>query len=596
MKKTLIFCALLAVSATAIGQSNDQTSSDNSRFPLGDYIELTDTKPHDSNEIWDQQKVPTRLSWGSTDVRYPKRNIPAVTPSNRWQAKAWKGERVNAQAVLWTTKDLEDAVISVTDLKNGPSVIPASAIQTSFVRYVMTDELNKDGRGACGHRENKAEWDSSIVADVLDIVKVRDIQARTTQPIWMNVWVPQEAKAGKYKGTLTVSGKNFTPLNLQIEIEVATRTLPAPKDWAFHLDLWQNPYAVARYYQVPLWSREHFDAMLPVMKILADAGQKVITATIMHKPWAGQTEDFFDSMVFRMKKIDGTWEYDYTVFDKWVEFMMNEVGIDRQINCYTMIPWALSFDYFDQASNRVQFVEAKPGDAAYEAYWGTFLKDFARHLREKGWFDKTTIAMDERGLDAMQAAIRVIRAADPAFKISLAGNYHPEIEADLYDLCVAYGHNFPEGVKESREKAGKVSTVYTCCTEPLPNVFTFSPPAEATWTGWHVAAGNYDGFLRWAYNSWTIDPLRDSRFRTWAAGDCYIVYPGARSSIRMERLIEGIQDWEKIRILRKEFTKKGATGKLDRLNRMVERFTPEGLTQQSTAEMVNEGRKLLNSL
>lgn len=596
MKKTLIFCALLAVSATAIGQSNDQTSSDNSRFPLGDYIELTDTKPHDSNDIWDQQKVPTRLSWGSTDVRYPKRNIPVVTPSNRWQAKAWKGERVNAQAVLWTTKDLEDAVISVTDLKNGPSVIPASAIQTSFVRYVMTDELNKDGRGACGHRENKAEWDSSIVADVLDIVKIRDIQARTTQPIWMNVWVPQETKAGKYKGTLTVSGKNFTPLNLQIEIEVATRTLPAPKDWAFHLDLWQNPYAVARYYQVPLWSREHFDAMLPVMKILADAGQKVITATIMHKPWAGQTEDFFDSMVFRMKKIDGTWEYDYTVFDKWVEFMMNEVGIDRQINCYTMIPWALSFDYFDQASNRVQFVEAKPGDAAYEAYWGTFLKDFARHLREKGWFDKTTIAMDERGLDAMQAAIRVIRAADPAFKISLAGNYHPEIEADLYDLCVAYGHNFPEGVKESREKAGKVSTVYTCCTEPLPNVFTFSPPAEATWTGWHVAAGNYDGFLRWAYNSWTIDPLRDSRFRTWAAGDCYIVYPGARSSIRMERLIEGIQDWEKIRILREEFTKKGATGKLDRLNRMVERFTAEGLTQQSTAEMVNEGRKLLNSL
>lgn len=596
MKKTLIFCALLTVSTLAGAQSNDKTPPADQKFPLGDYVELTDTKPHDSDEIWDRQKTPVNLSWGSTDVRYPKRSLPAVQPAKRWQTKAWKGERVNAQAVLWTANALEDAVISVTDLKNGSSVIPASAIQTSFVRYVMTDELNKDGRGACGYRENKAEWDSSIVADVLDIVKIRDIQARTTQPIWMNVWVPQTAKAGKYKGTLTVSGKNFEPMDLQIEVEVTGRTLPAPKDWAFHLDLWQNPYAVARYYQVPLWSREHFDAMLPVMKLLADAGQKVITATIMHKPWAGQTEDFFDSMVFRMKKIDGTWAYDYTVFDRWVEFMMNEVGIDRQINCYTMIPWALSFDYFDQATNRVQFVEAKPGDAAYEEYWGTFLKDFARHLREKGWFDKTTIAMDERGLEAMQEAIKVIRKADPAFKISLAGNYHPEIEADLYDLCLAYGHNFPEGVKAAREKAGKISTVYTCCTEPLPNVFTFSAPSEATWTGWHVAAGNYDGFLRWAYNSWTIDPLRDSRFRTWAAGDCYIVYPGARSSIRMERLIEGIQDWEKIRLLREEFAAKGATGKLNRLNRMVERFTPEGLTQQTTAEMVKEGRLLLNSL
>ena len=90
------------------------------------------------------------------------------------------------------------------------------------------------------YRENKAEWDSSVVADVLDIVKIRDIKARTTQPIWMNIWVPQSAKAGKYKGTLTVTGKNASPMELQIEVDVLNRTLPAPKDWAFHLDLWQN--------------------------------------------------------------------------------------------------------------------------------------------------------------------------------------------------------------------------------------------------------------------------------------------------------------------------------------------------------------------
>ena len=48
----------------------------------------------------------------------------------------------------------------------------------------MTDELNKDRKGGCGHRPNKAEWDSSLVADVLDIVKIQDIKACTTQPIW----------------------------------------------------------------------------------------------------------------------------------------------------------------------------------------------------------------------------------------------------------------------------------------------------------------------------------------------------------------------------------------------------------------------------
>jgi hypothetical protein len=550
---------------------------------------LTNTK---NTEVSGKPAIP-QLNWGSADIRYPNSEEPVLPKTTRFSAKAWKGERVNAQAVLWTKEDLSGVTVTADDLKCGTSVIPSSAVKTNFVSYVMTDELNKNGKGGCGDRQNKAEWDSSMVADILDINKIIDLKANTAQAIWVNVWAPADTKAGKYKGTLTVSGKNFAPISLNLDLEVLNRTLPPPKDWQFHLDLWQNPYAVARYYQVPLWSQAHFDAMRPIMKILADAGQKVITTTIMNKPWNGQTEDAFDAMVGKTKKIDGSWSYDYTVFDKWVEFMQS-VGIDKQINCYTLIPWALRFDYFDQATNRVLFLETKPGEAAYDEYWGSFLTDFAKHLRQKGWFEKTTIAMDERGLEAMTKTIKLIKSIDSGFKISLAGNYHSEIEKDLYDLCISFGHKFPDKVKEEREKAGKVSTVYTCCAEARPNTFTFSPPAEATWIGWHAMAGNYDGYLRWSYNSWTADPLHDSRFRTWAAGDCYLVYPGG-SSIRMERLIEGIQDYEKCRILKAEYTRKGETAKLDKLNRLIAQFTIEALTSQGAEKMVENAEKELNN-
>lgn len=588
----LILSALLACGPACFSQQAE-------KFPLGDYEELTDTKPHDGVEVWNKMTAPVRFCWGTTDVRYKKLDVPDVKATGTLRLKAWKGERVNAQAVLWTQKDLEGAEMTVSELENGNSVIPASAVRTHFVRYVMTDELNKDGSGGCGARENKAEWDSLMVADVLDIVRVREVKARTTQPVWLNVWVPAEAKPGKYKGTLTVSGKNFEAMKLPFEIEVVNRTLPEPQKWAFHLDLWQNPYAVARYYQVPLWSKAHFDAMRPLMKMLANAGQRAITASIMHKPWAGQTEDAYDSMIFRMKKLDGTWVYDYTVFDKWVEFMMNEVGIKDLISCYTMIPWALSFDYFDQATNRVQFIKAAPGDEAYAEYWGTFLKDFSRHLREKGWFEKTAISMDERPMEAMQEAIKVIKAADPEFKITLAGNYHEEIQGDLYYLSIPYGNQFPVDVKAERERKGQISTVYTCCTEAFPNTFTFSAPAEAAWTALHAVAGGYDGYLRWAVNSWPIDPLRDSRFRTWAAGDTYSIYPGPRSSIRFERLVEGLQDCEKIYVLREELEAKGATGKLKKLNAKLSEFTPEGwikVNKKSPALMVKEMNALLNEM
>lgn len=588
----LFLSALLACGPACFSQQAE-------KFPLGDYVELTDTKPHDGEEVWSKMGAPVRFCWGTTDVRYKKLNVPDVKAIGTLRLKAWKGERVNAQAVLWTQKELEGAEIAVSELKNGSSVIPASAVNTYFVRYVMTDELNKDGSGGCGPRENKAEWDSSMVADVLDIVRVREVQARSTQPVWLNVWVPADARPGKYKGTLTVSGKNFEAMKLPFEIEVVNRTLPKPQKWAFHLDLWQNPYAVARYYQVPLWSKEHFDAMRPIMKMLANAGQRAITASIMHKPWAGQTEDHYDSMIFRMKKLDGTWVYDYTVFDKWVEFMMNEVGIKDLISCYTMIPWALSFDYFDQATNRVQFIKAAPGEESYAEYWGTFLKDFSRHLREKGWFEKTAISMDERPMEAMREAIKVIKAADPEFKITLAGNYHEEIQGDLYYLSIPYGNQFPEEVKAERERKGQISTVYTCCTEAFPNTFTFSEPAEAAWTVLHAVAGGYDGYLRWAVNSWPMDPLRDSRFRTWAAGDTYSIYPGPRSSIRFERLVEGLQDCEKIHILREELAAKGANGKLKKLNAKLSEFTPEGwikTNKKSPALMVSELNALLNEM
>ena len=50
-------------------------------------------------------------------------------------------------------------------------------------------------------------------------------------------------------------------------------------------------------------------------------------------------------MIGKIKNLDGSWTYNYEVFDKWDSFMINEVGISGQINCYTLIPWALNFDY-----------------------------------------------------------------------------------------------------------------------------------------------------------------------------------------------------------------------------------------------------------
>ena len=560
----------------------------------GLYEELPNPVATDASK-WARVTNPI-IAWGSTDVRYNKELPAQVTPIAIMNLTGWMGEKLSAQFVISTNRDMKNVSVEVSDILAKNYKISKWNTERGFVRYVMTDELNKDGKGGCGRRPNSAEWDSTLVADVIDhVTPALDIKANTTQPVWVSVKVPREnIIKGMYRGTVTVKEDGKVLAELPLTVTVKNHVLPAPKDWAFHLDLWQNPYAVSRYYNVEPFSKEHFDLMRPIMKRYADAGGKVITTSIMHKPWNGQTFDPFESMVTWMKKADGTWWFDYTVFDKWVEFMMS-LGIKKEIGCFSMVPWRLSFQYFDQASNQFKYFTGKPGEPEYEEFWTRMLKSFALHLKEKGWFEITHIAMDERSMKDMLATIAVIKKADKDFKISLAGSYHKELLEPLNDYCVTMAETFsPEEIAVRRAK-GMTTTYYTCCAEARPNTFTFSPPAEAEYLGWFAAKAGVDGYLRWALNSWVEKPLHDSRFTNWAAGDTYILYPDGRTSIRFERLIEGIQAYEKIRILRNETDKRGRKKNLGKqLDNILEDFDPLTLTPTSATEVVNKAKQALN--
>lgn len=537
-----------------------------------------------------------RLDWAATGSHC----VIGGGPSLEFQKKAfnhvaWRGEKVFAQAVVSSEEELKDVRLSVSDLRNGKSLIGAENIRLQFVSYVVSDLLDTTKYGQCGSREDKSKWGEVLVADVLDINDSMTVPAGRKQPVWMTVSVPSDARPGKYSGKLTVTSSNAKARSLNVELTVADHVLPPARDWTFHLDLWQNPYSVARYENVPLWSDAHFEAMRPVMRMLAEAGQKSVTATIMSRPWNGQTEDAFGSMVTKIRRIDGTWLYDYTIFDRWVEFMFS-LGIDRQINCYSMIPWALQFDYIDQVTSSPATFQAAPGSEEYNEYWGAFIADFARHLKAKGWFEKTMIAMDERPLESMQAVLGLIRKVEPAFKISLAGNYHEPVIYDIVDFSETFSgkQEFPESAKAKRKELGLTTTFYTCCAEAHPNMFVISNPDEAAWLGWFAQAEGYDGYLRWAYNSWTLDPLTDTRFRTWPAGDCFVVYPGGRGSVRFSKLVEGIQDFEKVRILRSRWQETGNEAKLGQLTGILKSFTSETVLAEGPTKALAAAKSFLD--
>ena len=519
-----------------------------------------------------------RFGWGTTDIKYKLDEVPVLTKNQ--SLYGWRGERVHAQAVLVAPEAVQSFKFFVSDLKSGKNVIPASSIDGYFETYVIGEVAYKG--------ETVLRPDRLVKLDEMSV------PAKTVQPVWITINVPSGAAPGKYKGTLTANCDGKV-LGLPFTVVVGKRVLPEPKDWKFHLDLWQNPYAVARYFDVPLWSDEHFDTMRPIMEYLASAGQKVITASIFQHPWNSQTYDPFESMVGKFRGIDGSWMYDYTVFDKWVEFMMS-CGITEQIDCYSILPWHLTFEYYDACLNCTVLKKMEPGSKEYEDYLLPFLTDFPQHLKSKGWFEKTCIAMDERPKNLLEHAYAIVYKADKNFKIEGAVNYFgPEVAERMYDISFSFRQPLltPEQLSAHLAK-GNLITIYTCCNPQRPNTFIDSNPSESVFLGWYVAAAGYSGYLRWAYNSWVENPCVDARYDPWRAGDCYLVYPDG-PSIRMERLIEGIQDFEKIRFLRTGLK----ADKAAELDAQLAKFIGidwNKVTDDEISSLVNESKALLRTL
>lgn len=314
-------------------------------------------------------------------------------------------------------------------------------------------------------------------------------------------------------------------------VTVIDRELPAPNEWNYYLDLWQHPWAIARLAGAKPFSKEHYAAMRPVYELLASAGQKTITVPILDEPWDHQCRDAYHSIVE---------DPDFKLFDEYVEFCRS-CGLGPDISCYSLCPWKL---------------KVAPGTAEFETYWSDFLVRFAAHLKEKGWFDQTYMAMDERAPHQVKAVRDFIDKFAPGMKISMAGNRRPSdfkgVEIDNYSQLLDYVTDDFLAESRLRRERGLKTTVYTCCSPATPNTFVGSNPYEAFWLGVAPGVWGLDGYLRWAFCSWPENPTVDASYGNWRAGDTYLAYPNGEPSVRFLELRNGIIAAEKLRILREK--------------------------------------------
>lgn len=559
--------------------------------------------------------APLGAAVGSTDFHYLQKNYNDIRNlnENTWSDTAWIGDELNSKIVTWSKgSDVHNVTMNSSNFttKSG-SVIDSSNVEISWLK----ETLANIGRG-----NSSAPVES--FPDIIHQSGPKDVEAKKVASAWININIPRDAKPGIYNGTITVNADELEiPYVFEYSFEVLNIVQPMPKDTDTQIEIWQHPYAVARYYGVTqneLFTEKHFNYLRPSMEEYRDMGGRGVIANIVEEAWNHQSYDSDPSMVKWTKKTDGSFEFDYDHFDKWIQFNVDlgvinpEEGLG-QIKCYSIVPWNNRIQYYNEATGRNESINPRPGSVEWKAAWTVFLTDFMKHVEEKGWFDVTYIAMDERGMDDLRASVDLIEGITntegKSFKISSAMNYQSGTDYSFLDriddISIGLSHinnnsNDMKNMSEHRKELGLLTTIYTC-TGDYPNSFTISDTSESAWTMWYSLAQNTDGFMRWSWDGWVENPLENVSYKYWEPGDPFYIYPAEKdntertfySTPKYERLKEGIRDINKAKYLMENSTE--LADDIDALVKSLKRPNKGGNGYGSAVAASEADRELTNS-
>ena len=480
---------------------------------------------------------------------------------------AWKNDVVTSKIAVTTLEEAVDNVtLSISDFKDGDKVLSKDNMKVNWIREVEA----YIGKGTTS--SPKESFPDVISHDV-----TRTLDANTVNFVWVEINVPKDIEAGTYKGTVTIQSSSSKKVE-EIEYTIEVIDLTVPEEPMTDMQIWQHPFSQAGYLGLSedqYFSQEHFDYMRSSMIEYAKMGSRDLVCNIVDEAWGHQSYFGDATMVQWTKKSDGTFEFDYTMLDRWVNFgiecgVVNPVKGIGKLKCYSIVPWNNRVTYYDEATQKEVQKNLTVGSDEWKDIWEQFLESFVDYVEEKGWFDITYIAMDERPVSALTPTVELIESITNQdgehLKVFCACNY---FEANLYsltdridDISIGLKHinhtteEYRNFVKHRRD-LGLDTTIYTC-TGDYPGNFLISDPADNYWLMWYTMTQQADGYLKWAWDNWVKDPLNSPNYKSWEPGDGWYIYPVEKENIgevnyystpRYEMMKEGIRDIAKAKYL-----------------------------------------------
>jgi hypothetical protein len=497
---------------------------------------------------------------------------------------AAKNETEPLQIALRSPKDFSHVRIEVTQpVSSGGHKLDQVSI--SLVGYVPIDYPSNyyEKKVPYWNLKFPAEaigsdgW-SGFWPDPLLPLKPFDMKANTTQPVWIEVTVPEGTLSGDYTGQIKIFREDTLMKELPWTVHVWNFILPERNSFG-------ALYDYRSVHRMPGSEKELVRKDLPEN----DLRNMYLSFMAKHRISSGEINP-----VPKVKYTDGLVTIDFKEYDKSAEFYFDELK-----NPFAYLPTSIFYLFGWAFPPGEKFGENPyPGEYPYEqadrsklrpeykkAYQDV-LKVFWDHLKEKGWSDKFILYLSDEPHEAdnnngksndiniqMKALCDMIHEVDPEIPIYVSTWwYRPEWEGyiDVWGLGFNgegdYGHYVTaEDMQQITRSGGRIwyTTDGNFCTEtPYLALERLLP-----WFGYKYGAEAYEF---WGVNWLTYNPYKygwhsyiyesqapgEESWKRYPNGDGYVIYPGKPigidglvGSIRLKQVREGAEDYEYLSML-----------------------------------------------
>ncbi len=444
--------------------------------------------------------------------KFRKDQLPALG-SKRISLNAARGEGESAQIVIRPSVDLKTVTAECKPFINssGYAICP----ELKMVKYVPIKESNP-----------KSFQITGLYPDPLVDMEPFDVRAFESQGIWLDVWVPRNAPAGKYHGSVVVTCNGKTE-SIPVTLTVRNVTLAVTPSLKTHV--WNLVTNTAP--EIPIDVRNRLN-----MQVL-----KYRMCTPPTLPWAG---------VYSQKP-DGTWTADWTEFDKVTQSFVTagctSFRVESIISWGTVMPEA----------PKLPEIKAK-------------LTLLAAHLQQKGWmkwfmfyiFDEVPASQ----LSGVRDICNFIHSVDRDYRVIGTINWHLQDLVGYIDVWVPHLGAYDAAFADKMRARGDESWTYTCIGAVASNYPTtwiidyYSHSQRAL--GWWLWDNKCIGYLYWGIDIYWKDPWTDTQLVPPGNGDGVLYYPDPNRpagtfpypkipSIRLTMHRDGFEDYDLFSMLEK---------------------------------------------